>query len=396
MKHIKKLVISVFVVLALNVICVGVFPTTYITVKAAKIQLNKQKITLAKGNTAKLKITGTTKNVKWSSNKKSVATVSTKGKVTAKKKGTATITARVGKKKYKCKVTVLNSYIPVKQLYLCPKDYNGKEVLRTNFSTSLWEGISKNIPVKILPQNTTYKKITWKSSNNDIVSVSNGTITAHKIGTAVITAECDGKKASCNVRVVMNTDEAKQHIEFVTQDSGSSIYIVAKNNYKYPVSIEVTTEYFKNGSTISSSSENCNCLMPGETCILQTDFYNSTPYETYKSNFYVCSVDDEVSTNISGISCIATPKSDGIEVEFTNSSPNTGNSQKVKAVFYKNGTITSVTYDQTIYVKNVGSKDTVVFNYPSIYDADTSTQVPVTPDSFKICINDVVVYTGTP
>lgn len=43
----------------------------------------------------------------WKSSNQKVATVSSKGKVTAKKKGTATITAKVGKTTYKCKVTVL-------------------------------------------------------------------------------------------------------------------------------------------------------------------------------------------------------------------------------------------------------------------------------------------------
>lgn len=50
-----------------------------------------------------------TKNVKatWKSSNPKIASVTSKGKVTAKKKGTATITAKVGKKTYKCKVTVL-------------------------------------------------------------------------------------------------------------------------------------------------------------------------------------------------------------------------------------------------------------------------------------------------
>ena len=43
----------------------------------------------------------------WKSSNPKVATVSSKGKVIAKKKGTATITAKVGKTTYKCKVTVL-------------------------------------------------------------------------------------------------------------------------------------------------------------------------------------------------------------------------------------------------------------------------------------------------
>ncbi|MCM1232936.1 MAG: Ig-like domain-containing protein [Ruminococcus flavefaciens] len=49
---------------------------------------------------------GTTKKPKWSSSKKSVATVTSKGKIKAKKKGNAVITAKLGKKNYKCKVKV--------------------------------------------------------------------------------------------------------------------------------------------------------------------------------------------------------------------------------------------------------------------------------------------------
>lgn len=69
-------------------------------------KINKKKVTLKVGQTLQLKVTGTKGKVKWKSSKKSVATVSSKGRVKAKKKGSATITAKVGKKKYTCKVTV--------------------------------------------------------------------------------------------------------------------------------------------------------------------------------------------------------------------------------------------------------------------------------------------------
>lgn len=72
----------------------------------AAVKLNVKNKELEVGQTVTLKVTGTKKVVKWSSSNKQVATVTKKGKVTAKQAGTATITAKVGKKKYKCKVTV--------------------------------------------------------------------------------------------------------------------------------------------------------------------------------------------------------------------------------------------------------------------------------------------------
>lgn len=70
-----------------------------ITVEAkSKIKLNVTKKTIYKGKTYTLKVKGTKKKVKWSSSKRSVAKVSSKGKVTAKKNGTAYIYARVAGK----------------------------------------------------------------------------------------------------------------------------------------------------------------------------------------------------------------------------------------------------------------------------------------------------------
>ena len=76
--------------------------------KKKKVALNKTKLTLTVGKSYKLKLKNNKKKIKWSSSKKKVATVSKKGKVKAKKAGTARITAKVGKKKYVCKVTVKN------------------------------------------------------------------------------------------------------------------------------------------------------------------------------------------------------------------------------------------------------------------------------------------------
>lgn len=81
-----------------------VIPTT--TAQAA-IKISVTKIELVEGDTFKLKLTGTDDTIVWNTTKKSVATVNSEGVVTAGNVGKAKITAKVGKKKYVCKVTVV-------------------------------------------------------------------------------------------------------------------------------------------------------------------------------------------------------------------------------------------------------------------------------------------------
>lgn len=72
----------------------------------SKVRLNLTKATLSVGGSINLKLLNNKKKVTWKSSNKKVASVTKKGKVKAKKKGKAKIIARVGKKKYTCKVTV--------------------------------------------------------------------------------------------------------------------------------------------------------------------------------------------------------------------------------------------------------------------------------------------------
>ena len=72
----------------------------------AAVKLSRSAISVAKGKTTTLKVSGTTKTVKWSSSNKAIATVTQKGVVKGVKKGKAVIKAVVGSKTYKCTVTV--------------------------------------------------------------------------------------------------------------------------------------------------------------------------------------------------------------------------------------------------------------------------------------------------
>ena len=74
--------------------------------QAAKIRLNKTDTFVRIGSPIKLKVKNTKKKIKWKSSKKKIATVSKKGVVKGKKVGICYITAKVGKKKFKCRCVV--------------------------------------------------------------------------------------------------------------------------------------------------------------------------------------------------------------------------------------------------------------------------------------------------
>ena len=80
-----------------------------------KPYISKTSLKLEKGQTATLKLKGTTAK-SWKSSKSSVVSVTSKGKLRAKTAGMATITVRGSNKKtYQCRVTVPKPYVPPKQ-----------------------------------------------------------------------------------------------------------------------------------------------------------------------------------------------------------------------------------------------------------------------------------------
>ncbi len=80
-----------------------------ISASAATIKISKAKATMEVDSTLVLKLSGTDDKVAWSTSKKTVASVSSHGEITAKSPGQATVTATVNKKKYSCTVTVVDS-----------------------------------------------------------------------------------------------------------------------------------------------------------------------------------------------------------------------------------------------------------------------------------------------
>ncbi|MCR5690771.1 MAG: prolyl oligopeptidase family serine peptidase [Eubacterium sp.] len=78
--------------------------TFKVTVESPKI--SKKSASLEIGDTTQVKIKGTKRKVKWKTSDEAVAEVSSKGEITAVYSGEASVYAKLGKKKYTCKVTV--------------------------------------------------------------------------------------------------------------------------------------------------------------------------------------------------------------------------------------------------------------------------------------------------
>lgn len=89
--------------------------------KSVKIQItvedpkfSKTSLSLDVKQTYQLKISGTSQKIKWSSDNNSIASVSSTGKVTAKKQGKTTIRACVGNSKFSCKVSIKKAILTPK------------------------------------------------------------------------------------------------------------------------------------------------------------------------------------------------------------------------------------------------------------------------------------------
>lgn len=220
--------------LAMLLLVNGLFLNTQ-QIQAATTKLNKTSATLWVGETLQLKVQNSNNKVKWSSNKKSVATVSSKGKITAKKSGKAVITARVGSKKYKCTITVRQTSISSKSITL---------VYGTNATLTLK-----------YPQ----KKVAWFSSNKKIAYADGKKVYANAVGEAVITAKCNGKSYSCNIKVVSGENDELEENGIYTSKEKVALYLYTYN--KLPSNFITKNQAkelgWEGGSLLSIAPDKC-------------------------------------------------------------------------------------------------------------------------------------------
>lgn len=216
--------------------------TTVQPVDAKSIKLNATAKTVYTGSKFTLKATVTpelasvTNDVDWSSSKEAVATVDN-GVVTAKKAGSAVITAKVGAVTATCKVTVRQHVTGVK--------LNAK-------SKVLYNGKATTLKATVSPSNASNKAVTWKTSNSKVATVNaKGIVTAKKPGYAYITVTTKDSKKTARCKVTVKAQKATK----VTVNVKKSISLQKKGksvNIKATVSPSNT---YNKAITVSNSKK---------------------------------------------------------------------------------------------------------------------------------------------
>ncbi|MGN1165208.1 MAG: Ig-like domain-containing protein [Lachnospiraceae bacterium] len=165
---------------------------------------------LGKGEKESLTVTvkpaGVYAPIKWSSSNTKVATVSSKGVVTAKADGKAIITAKLTQKNSSGK------YLTSKTTVTVTTKVSSVVLSEENITIGV-KGRTKALKATVKPSSVSNKKVEWISSDENIATVdSNGVVTATGYGETEITATASdgsGKKAVCKVSVVKPTAEKR-------------------------------------------------------------------------------------------------------------------------------------------------------------------------------------------
>ncbi len=249
-----------------------------VTVTKAKVavtgvSLDNTLLLISVGESRKLSATvkpsgATNKEVSWTSNNESVATVDSNGNVKGLKEGSATITVTTkdGSKTATCKVTVSK---PVSTIAV-----TGVSLNKT--SLSLTVGESQSLSATVSPSNASDKSVSWKSSNTSVATVDgSGNVKAVKAGTAKVTVTTkDGSKtATCNV-TVKSSSVAVTSISLNKKDlylsEGESEKLIVTFNPSDATNKEVTWESDTPSKATVDNNGNVKAVKAGTATITVT------------------------------------------------------------------------------------------------------------------------------
>lgn len=352
-KTCKKLVM---LLLSLTIIFCMASPVSAATI-------NRKKVTLCTGQSVQLKVNGTKKKPKWYSNNKKVAIVTKSGKVTAKGKGSAIITAKIGKAVYKCSFSVESPKI-------------------SKTSVSLYKG--KTYQLKMLNTKQKYK---WSSKNSSVATVtSNGKVTGKKTGTTYIYVKsASGKTFKCKVTVKNKSNSnssaipSPNSVTYHTEAVPDGEVIIFRNHNNYAVSVDVSCAFYRNKQIVSVRNQYDTVVIEGGRKYAMLMWNSGETWDSVKLNLSLKNVSffDFNAKNISYTSSYGT---NGVILTVKNSGKsNLGAHMAV--VYYKNSKI--IGCDEVFAnVQSKGSTDYVESRFPTDENYNT-----IIPDRYEVYVN---------
>lgn len=161
-----------------------------------EISITTKSETIKIGEKLKLEAKHTPENLPapeyiWRSSQSNIVKVYADGTVEGLQIGESTITVST-------KDNLLKSECLIKVLPI-----DASEIKLSSNELELFIGEESILTYTILPENTTFKNVTWSSKNNDIATVDqNGKVKAIGVGETILTIKTDNSiSASCNVKV---------------------------------------------------------------------------------------------------------------------------------------------------------------------------------------------------
>jgi len=167
------------------------------------------------------------------------------------------------------------------------KDVPVSGVTLNKSSISLTVGGTETLTATVSPSDATNKAVGWSSSNSNVATVTNGTVTAVSAGSAIITVTTadGGKTAQCNVTVTGSTTPTIQSLNGIWENSGGGIKITVSGSTGVLSQINSTSalwndainkNYVKVGDTVwKNLTSKGNLTWSGQS--LKVQYYTSSP-----------------------------------------------------------------------------------------------------------------------
>lgn len=233
------------------------------------VDLNYSSFTIYVGDTLSLKASGNFSTVSWTSGNSSVASVSNKGVVTGKSKGTTTITA-----------TTNNGATATCAVVVKAKPSSTSAYISLSPSTvTLNEGSTRQLTYS----GNGYSKVEWKSSNTSVATVSNGVINAIKAGSCTITIygkEGNTVKASATCSVTVTAVPVTISLDVnpaTTVNKGTQVRVNAIVNKN----VTVTWSTKPSGSTVNGNTLTVNTSSLSGTYSVKATYGNTSATATF-------------------------------------------------------------------------------------------------------------------